>query len=122
MINTVGQQSKDASFNARQRRIYNEAAEMKTYGLDSHFVALSDAEKEAFRLAVNRVVLEAQNNRHKRPKVTTILEEFAEMVLSFRGKHDDPPELELVQVASVCINVLWQLETGVEVNNIVTNR
>lgn len=95
---------------------------MKDYGLDSQFIALSDAEEEAFRLAVNRVVVEAQNHRHKRPKVTTILEEFSEMILSFRGKHDDPPELELVQVASVCINVLWQLELGLDVNNIVTYR
>lgn len=89
-------------------------------GLDSQFVQLSDVEKEAFKRAVNRVVLEAQNNRHKRPKVTTILEEVAEMILSFRGKHDDPPDLELVHIASVCINVLWQLEMGLDVNNIVT--
>lgn len=93
-----------------------------SFGLDSHFVELTEAEKQAFRQAVNRVVLEAQNNRHKRPKVTTILEEVAEMILSFRGKHDDPPELELVQIASVCINVLWQLEMGLDVNNIVTYR
>lgn len=91
-------------------------------GLDSRFSQLSDTEKEAFEVAANRVVLEAQDNRHKRPKVTTILEEFSEMILAFRGKHDDPPELELVQVASCCINVLWQLNLGLDVNNIVTYR
>ena len=91
-------------------------------GLDSVFVQLSDREKESFREAINSVALEAQNHQHKRPKVTTILEEFAEMVLAFRGKHDDTPELELIQVASVCINVLWQLRLGIDVNNIVTNK
>ena len=92
------------------------------HGLDSEFKDLSFTEIQAFEEAVNKVSNEALRNRHKRPKATTILEEFSEMILAFRGKHDDPPELELVQIASACINVLWQLEVGIDVNNIVTYR
>lgn len=95
---------------------------MATFGLDSQYLELAEFERERFMLAVDKVISEARLNRHKRPKVTTILEEVAEMILAFRGKHDDPPELELIQIASTCINVLWQLELGVDVNNIVTKK
>jgi len=95
---------------------------MNNHGLDSMYKDLSFVEVQAFDEAANRVVDEAIKNRYKRPKVTTILEEVAEMILAFRGKHDDSPELELIQIASVCINVLWQLELGIDVNNIVTFR
>jgi len=36
----------------------------------------------------------------------TLLEEISELILSLRGKHDNPPDLELVEIASICINWL----------------
>lgn len=93
---------------------------METHGMDSHYSELSETEREFWWDAVNDVIGEAKDNAHKRPKMTTLLEEFSELVLSLRGKHDDPPELELAQVASVAINLLWQLKMGYDINNIVT--
>lgn len=95
---------------------------MNNHGMDSYFAELSDDERQAFNDAVALVLGEAEAHRHKRPKVTTLIEEFSEMILAFRGKHDDPPELELTQIASVAINILWQMQCGVDVNNIVTIR
>lgn len=90
------------------------------HGLDSEFKEVSDLEWRYHREAVNDVLKEAATNAHKRPKMTTLIEEFSELVLSLRGKHDDPPEVELKQVASVAINLLWQMKMGQDINNIVT--
>lgn len=90
------------------------------HGLDTQFKHLTDEEVGLRDDAIKAVLDEVYNNQHKRPKMTTLLEEFSELVLAFRGKHDDPPELELKQVASVAINMLWQLYAGDDVNNIVT--
>lgn len=35
-------------------------------------------------------------------------EEKAELTLSLRGKHDDTPSLELIEIASIAINMLVQ--------------
>lgn len=93
---------------------------MTDHGMDSVFSELSETEREFWWDAVEEAISEAKNNAHKRPKMTTLLEEFSELVLSLRGKHDDPPELELKQVAAVAINLLWQLRMGHDINNIVT--
>ena len=92
------------------------------HGLDSKFKKLSVPEDNAFRDALMMVFNEAEANKHKRPKVTTLIEEFSEMILAFRGKHEDAPELELTHIASVAINILWQMQLGYHVNNIVTLR
>jgi hypothetical protein len=91
-----------------------------THGLDSQYKELTGAEFEALRAAHYEIYVECQRNAYKRPKMTTLLEEFSELVLSFRGKHDDPPELELTQIAAAATNMLWQIKMGYDVNNIVS--
>jgi hypothetical protein len=71
---------------------------------------ITAAETKAFVDVALAVRMMAMDNILKRPKMTTLVEEFAEAVLSARGKHDDPLELELMQIASVCINLLWQIK------------
>ncbi len=56
----------------------------------------------------------ALRNAHKRPAMTTLVEEFSEATLSARGKHEDPLELELMQIASVCVNLISQIRLGDE--------
>lgn len=67
---------------------------------------------------IEQVVYEVENmalhHAHKRPAMTTLVEEMAEAVLAARGKHDDPLELELMQVASVAVNLIAQLRMGRE--------
>ncbi len=62
--------------------------------------------------AARIVTLTAVSNASLRPAMTVLLEEVAEAILAARGKHDDSLELELEQIASVCINLLWQLRCG----------
>ena len=93
---------------------------MNEHGLDSYFYDLTEVERAVARVAADSVREMAVANARKRPKATTLLEEFAEFVLSLRGKHDDPPELELKQIASVAINLLWQIQMGTDINDFVT--
>ena len=67
-----------------------------------------------FQQAVETIVANAKEHQHRRPAMTTLLEEFAEAVLAARGKHNDPLELEITQIGGTCINILWQLSTGHE--------
>jgi len=73
---------------------------------------LSMKEQIALRDAIQRVAINARANAYRRPAFSTLLEEFAELVLSLRGKHDDPPQLELEQIGGIAINMLWQIECG----------
>lgn len=66
------------------------------------------SKSEAFQKALRDVKSNAEENAFKHPKFTTLLEEFAELVLSLRAKHDHPPELELVQMGGIIINLLSQ--------------
>ncbi len=83
---------------------------------------LTTVEVESLRKAADDVRQMAVDNRFKRPKMTTLVEEFSEAVLAARGKHDDPLELELLQIASVCVNLIWQLRVygEEEVSNLHT--
>jgi hypothetical protein len=91
-------------------------------GLDSKFEALDSIEVAEFWDTVDTVMDIAYEHAYKRPKMTTLLEEVAEAILASRGKHDDPLELELVQIASVAINCLWQLRMGYDIANLHTKR
>lgn len=84
--------------------------------------ALTDDEHIALSKAVLLVEENARGNAYKRPAMTTLIEEMAELTLALRGKHDDPVDVELVQIAGVAVNLLWQWNLGHEehVNNIVT--
>ncbi len=66
--------------------------------------------------AFNRAFLDIKQNAlehsSKKPAMTTLIEEVAEAVLSARGKHNDPLELEITQIGGVCINILAQLYAG----------
>lgn len=75
-------------------------------------VVLSRLEKKMFKRAVRVVTDSAADNAELRPAMSTLLEEVAEAILAARGKHDDPLELEIEQIAGVCINILWQLYRG----------
>jgi hypothetical protein len=91
-------------------------------GLDSEFRALDDVELGEFWDCVDTVIDIANEYAYKRPKLTTLMEEVAEVILASRGKHNDPLELELVQVAAVAINCLWQLRMGYDISNLKTTR
>ncbi len=72
-------------------------------------------DKEALYLrAITDIVENAREHSCKRPAMSTLLEEMAEAVLSSRGKHDGPLELEITQIGGICINILWQLYDGLE--------
>jgi hypothetical protein len=64
--------------------------------------------------ALTSVILEASEmaaaNQHKRPKMTTLVEEFAEAVLASRGKHEHPTRLEVMQMITVGMNIVWQID------------
>lgn len=80
--------------------------------------------ERCFSRAVVEIVSNAQQYSHKKPTFSTLLEEFAELVLSLRGKHDDPPELEITQIGGICMNLLAQIHNGglSHINNIGPNR
>lgn len=73
---------------------------------------LSKANQIAWDRAMKEVLFAASQNIHKRPKFTTLLEEMTELTLALRGKHDHPAELELIQIASVALNLLAQVYMG----------
>lgn len=77
--------------------------------IDSKPNKLTTEEWHAFNAAFEEIRTEASKHAHRRPKLTTLLEEFSEVVLASRGKHDDPLSLEVRQVASVAANCLWQI-------------
>lgn len=85
-------------------------------------VALSPEELHSYSHAVTAILRNMVANATKRPKMTTLMEEVAEAILASRGKHDDPLSLELTQIAGVCGNMLWQIEMGVDVANLRTQR
>lgn len=59
------------------------------------------------------VLKNANANAHRNPNMLTLIEEMFEAGLAARGKHDDSLELELVQIAGTCINLLRQIQGGV---------
>jgi hypothetical protein len=69
---------------------------------------LSKKEKKAFSDAMDAVIGVSMAKRQRRPNMGTLLEEVSELILASRGKHNDPTSLELVQIASIAINMLWQ--------------
>ncbi len=71
---------------------------------------LSAAEYDQLNKVLDEVRHIAQDNAFKRPKMTTLTEEFSEAVLASRGKHDDPLRLELMQIMTVCANMIWQID------------
>jgi hypothetical protein len=91
------------------------------HGLDTEFKELNEAEMKHLAIAIRYVIREAELNKHKRPKMTTLMEEMSELYLAMRGKHKDDPETELIHVASCAINILWQIYNGdlEKVNNVV---
>jgi len=52
----------------------------------------------------------------KTPDKDTLLEEVAELILSLKGKHEDPPELELVEIGGIAINLLRRLFRREDIN------
>ncbi len=75
---------------------------------------ITERERELFTLAIATIIRDAREQKHKRPAMSTLLEEMAEAILSSRGKHDDYLTLEITQIGGVCINILWQLYAGQE--------
>lgn len=97
----------------------------KNGGLDTRiYKDLDEDEWAVFQQSLEAITEMAKKNAYKRPKMTTMMEEFAELYLVFRGKHSDTVELELAQIASVALNMLWQsvLYGPLMVNNVITYR
>lgn len=64
--------------------------------------------------AIQDVIRNADENAHKKPNMRTLWEEISEATLSWRGKHEHPLRLELMQVAGICINMIRQIDAGEE--------
>lgn len=69
---------------------------------------------ELFDPPIADVIQNANENQHKRPNMRTLSEEYAEAILAWRGKHEHPLRLELVQIAGVCINMIRQIDAEEE--------
>ena len=52
--------------------------------------------------------------------LTHFIEEVAELVLSVHGKHNHSPDIELKQIASICLNWL-EMREGVSKNKSIHN-
>jgi hypothetical protein len=78
--------------------------------VDSGPGKLTVGEYNTLNAVMDEARLMAQDHAYKRPKMTTLTEEFAEAVLASRGKHDDPLRLELMQIMTVCANLVWQID------------
>ena len=56
--------------------------------------------------AIRLIRENAERHSEKRPTFGTLMEEVAELTLALRGKHEHPPELELVQIGGIVANML----------------
>lgn len=56
--------------------------------------------------ALELVITNIKENADRQPRLGTLLEEIAEYCRSIEGRHEDPPGLELVQIAGIAINML----------------
>jgi|GEM_PF-3594764 len=61
--------------------------------------------------ALSLVRKNAVSNQHRNTKLRTIIAEVGELAYALDGKHEHPPELELVQIAGICVNWLVRLTT-----------
>ena len=59
-------------------------------------------------LLVRKNAMAHQNNN---TKLRTILAEVAELAYALDGEHEHPPELELTQIAGICVNWLIRLRS-----------
>ena len=50
----------------------------------------------------------------KNASLRTLLEEVAELAAALDGKHEHPPELELVQIAGICLTWLKRMRWGLD--------
>lgn len=64
--------------------------------------------------ALSSVIANANEHQAKKPNMRTLWEEVSEATLSWRGKHEHPLRLELVQIAGICINMIRQIDAGEE--------
>ena len=80
--------------------------------IDHVIAALEVVRDQTLDPAVSDVIKNANDNAYKRPTMLTLIEEWAESVLSARDKHDDPLRLELVQIAGVCVNLIRRIDAG----------
>jgi len=82
---------------------------------------------DSLRKAEMRVSLNAEKHSHKHRGrsddfwMMMLMEEVAELVLSLRGEHDDPPELELEEIAGICINWLAKRDEQ-KYRNVITRK
>jgi len=58
---------------------------------------------------VNHIVINAGDNEDKNTTLPTLLAEVAELAYALEGRHEHPPEHELIQIAGICINWLRRL-------------
>lgn len=67
---------------------------MNTYQIDDVLVLVRE-----------NVIAHQKNNT----KLRTILAEVAELAYALDGEHEHPPELELIQIAGICVNWITRL-------------
>ena len=53
--------------------------------------------------------------------LSQLIEEVAELAAALLGKHDDPPEWELMQIASIAINWLARRKAGETCQNLLAD-
>lgn len=62
--------------------------------------------------AAQLVLQNAAIYQHKNPTLGTLLEEVAELARALEGKHEHPPELELVEIGGIVLNMLTRYATA----------
>jgi hypothetical protein len=58
--------------------------------------------------AITFIRRNAEQHEGKQPTLGTLLEEIAELARALEGKHEHPPELELIQIGGIVANMLTQ--------------
>lgn len=56
--------------------------------------------------AIELITRNAEQHEEKAPTLGTLLAEVAELARSLEGKHEHPPELELIQIGGIAANIL----------------
>lgn len=72
-----------------------------------HRSYLRDKEiQAAYGEAVEFAVANARLHSRKQPSLAMLLEEVGELALALEGRHEHPPEYELVQIGGIVLNWL----------------
>ena len=81
---------------------------------------LNDAGLPMLDQMLKRVRWNVAQHYHKSPDLPMLLGEISELAYAIAGRHEHDPEIELMQIAGICVNWLMQLQNRREVNDPTT--